>query len=165
MTATGTALFADGLTPNTVVGPVLETAMGYVVAVFEGRRSEPAQRISNAMLRLASGTPFETEVATTSEAIDATKGGDMGWITRYSLSQDLEDAIFQTPVGGVSRTVQSGGYYWIFKVVDEQTRTPTADEATELKTMVFSTWLTDLTNHTNIWTDQTGLTSLYPAAT
>ena len=165
MTATGTALFADGLTPNTVVGPVLETAMGYVVAVFEGRRPEPAQRISNAMLRLASGTPFETEVATTSEAIDATKGGDMGWITKYALSQDLEDAIFQTPVGGVSRTVQSGGYYWIFKVVDEQTRTPTADEATELKTMVFSTWLTDLTNHTNIWTDQTGLTSLYPAAT
>jgi hypothetical protein len=165
MTATGTALFADGLTPNTVVGPVLEAKMGYVVAVFEGRRPEPAQRISNAMLRLASGTPFETEVATTSEAIDAIKGGDMGWITKYSLTQDLEDAIFQTPVGGVSRTVQSGGFYWIFKVVDEQTRTPTADEATELKTKVFSTWLTDLTNHTNIWTDQTGLTSLYPAAT
>ena len=89
----------------------------------------------------------------------------MGWITKYSLSQDLEDAIFQTPVGGISRTVQNGGYYWIFKVVDEQNRTPTADEATELKTKVFSTWLTDLTNHTNIWTDQTGLTSLYPAAT
>ena len=50
-------------------------------------------------------------------------------------------------------------------MVDEQNRTPTADEATELKTKVFSTWLTDLTNHTNIWTDQTGLTSLYPAAT
>lgn len=165
MTATGTAVFADGLTPNTVVGPILETTMGYVVAVFEGRRPEPAQRVSDAMLRIASGNPFATEVATTSEAIDATNGGDMGWVTHYSLDQDLDDAIFQTPVGGVSRTVQSNGYYWIFKVIAEETRTPTAAEAEVLGTKVFGTWLTDLTNHTNIWTDQTGLTSLYPAAT
>jgi hypothetical protein len=164
MTQTGAAVFADGLTPNTVVGPVLEAAMGYVVAVFEGRRPEPAQRISNAMLRIASGTPFATEVATTSETVDTTNGGDIGWITKYSLSKDLEDAIFQAPIGGVSRTVLSSGYYWIFKVVDEQTRTPTATEATELKTKVFSSWLTDLTNNTNTWTDQTGLTGMYPAA-
>jgi parvulin-like peptidyl-prolyl isomerase len=165
MTATGDAVFAAGLTPNTVIGPIQETALGYVVAVFEGRRPEPAQRISDAMLRISSGTPFATEVAATSEAIDATNGGDMGWVTHYSLAQDLEDAIFQTPVGGVSRTVLSNGYYWIFKVVDEQkARTPTAAEATELLPKVFSTWLTDLTNHTNIWTDQTGLTSMYPSA-
>jgi len=164
MTKTGAAVFADGLTPNTVVGPVLEAAMGYVVAVFEGRRPEPAQRISDAMLRIASGTPFATEVATTSETVDTANGGDVGWITKYSLSKDLEDAIFQAPIGGVSRTVLNGGYYWIFKVVDEQTRTPTATEATELKTKVFSSWLTDLTNNTNTWTDQTGLTGMYPAA-
>jgi hypothetical protein len=165
MTATGTALFAAGLTPNTVVGPIQETTMGYVVAVFEGRRPEPAQRVSDAMLRIASGTPFATEVVTSSEAIDAVSGGDLGWVTHYSLSQDLEDAIFQTPVGGISRTVLSGGYYWIFKVTEAQKdRTPTAAEATELKTKVFNTWITDITNHTNIWTDQTGLTSLYPAA-
>ena len=139
--------------------------MGYVVAVFEGRRPEPAQRVSDAMLRIASGTPFATEVVTSSEAIDAVSGGDLGWVTHYSLAQDLEDAIFQTPVGGTSRTVLSGGYYWIFRVVDSQKdRTPTAAEATVLKTKVFNTWLTDITNHTNIWTDQTGLTSLYPAA-
>ena len=164
MTATGAEVFAAGLTPNTVVGPVQEPAMGYVVAVFEARRPESSQRISDSMLRIASGTPFATEVATTSEAIDSTNGGDMGWVTRYSLDQALEDAIFQTPVGGVSRTVQDGGYYWIFKVIDEQTRTPTATEATELQTKVFATWLTDLTSHTNIWTDQTGLTAMYPAA-
>jgi hypothetical protein len=65
----------------------------------------------------------------------------------------------------VSRTVLSNGYYWIFKVVDEQkARTPTAAEATELLPKVFNTWLTDLTNHTNIWTDQSGLTSMYPSA-
>ncbi|HEY5487100.1 MAG TPA: peptidylprolyl isomerase [Candidatus Limnocylindrales bacterium] len=165
MTATGTAVFAAGLTPNTVVGPVQETTLGYVVAVFEARRAEPAQRISDAMLRIASGTPFATEVATSSEAIDAVDGGDLGWVTHYSLTQDLEDAIFQTPVGGVSRTVLSSGYYWIFKVVDAQKdRTPTAAEAAVLLPKVFNTWLTDLTNHTNIWTDQTGLTSMYPAA-
>jgi parvulin-like peptidyl-prolyl isomerase len=165
MTATGTAVFAAGLTPGTVVGPILESTMGYVVAVFEGRRPEPAQRISDAMLRIATGTPFATEVATSSEAIDAVNGGDMGWVTHYSLSQDLEDAIYQTPVGGISRTVLSGGYYWIFKVVDEQKdRVPTAAEVPDLQAKVFNTWLTDLTNHTNIWTDQTGLTSMYPAA-
>ena len=165
MTATGTALFAAGLTPGTVVGPIQETTMGYVVAVFEGRRPEPAQRISDAMLRIASGTPFATEVASTSESIDATNGGDMGWVTHYSLSQDLEDAIYQTPVGGVSRTVLSGGFYWIFKVVDAQKdRVPTAAEVPVLQSKVFKTWLTDLTNHTYIWTDQSGLTSMYPAA-
>ena len=165
MTATGTALFAAGLTPGTVVGPIQETTMGYVVAVFEGRRPEPAQRISDAMLRIASGTPFATEVASTSESIDATNGGDMGWVTHYSVAQDLEDAIYQTPVGGVSRTVLSGGFYWIFKVVDAQKdRVPTAAEVPVLQSKVFKTWLTDLTNHTYIWTDQSGLTSMYPAA-
>jgi hypothetical protein len=165
MTATGTAIFAAGLNPGSVVGPIQETTMGYVVAVFQGRRPEPAQRVSDAMLRIATGTPFATEVASTSEAIDATNGGDMGWVTHYSLSQDLEDAIYQTPVGGISRTVLSSGFYWIFKVVDAQKdRVPTAAEVPELQSKVFNTWLTDLTNHTHIWTDQSGLTSMYPAA-
>ena len=167
MPALGAAVFADGLTPNSVVGPVAETSAGYVVAVLLGRRPEPSQRISDTQLRIASGTPFATEAQAVSEAVDSANGGDMGWVTRYSLPQDLEDAIFQTPVGGTSRVVliqgQSASFYYIFQVLAEETRTPTASEAAELRTKVFGTWLTDLTAHTNIWTDQTGLTSLYPA--
>ena len=166
----GTALFADGLTPNSVVGPVLETSTGYMVAVFEGRRPEASQRVSDAALRIASGMDFGQEAALVSEGVESADNGNIGWVTHYSLTQDLEDAIFQTPVGGISRTVlvsssTSTSSYYIFKVLDEKTQKPqTPEEVAELKTKVFTTWLTDLTDHTNIWTDQASLTKLYPSA-
>jgi parvulin-like peptidyl-prolyl isomerase len=91
-------------------------------------------------------------------------GGDMGWVSRHMLSSDLEDAIFQAPVGGLSRMVTTSDGLYLFKVLAEETRTPDAATQLKLKSSVFDKWLSDLTAATNIWTDSAGLTAITPAA-
>ena len=113
---------------------------------------------------LATGSDFTTEVAQYSEAADATNGGDMGWISRYMLSTELEAAVFQTPVGGLSRIVQTSNGYWIFKVLSEETRTADATQQAKLKKVVFNSWLTELTGAANVWTDTGALTAITPAS-
>ena len=152
-----------GLAPG-IIGPILEPTMGYVVADYEGTRPAPAQRIADAQIMLATGSDFATEVAQYSETADAANGGDMGWIPRNLLPSDLEDAIFQTPIGGLSRVVQSSNGYWIFKVLAEETRTADAAQQARMKMVTFNSWLSDLTSAANIWTDTAALTAITPAS-
>ena len=157
------AVTKPGLAPG-IIGPILEQSMGYVVADFEGTRPAPAQRIADAQIMLATGSDFATEVAQYSEAADAVKGGDMGWISRYMLPTDLEAAVFQTPVGGTSRMVHNSNGYWIFKVLSEETRTADATQQAKLKIGVFKSWLDELTGAANVWTDTAALTAITPAS-
>ena len=163
MTSLRLAITKPGLTPG-IIGPILEQSLGYVVADYEGTRPAPAQRIADAQIMLATGSDFTTEVAQYSEAADATNGGDMGWISRYMLSTELEAAVFQTPVGGLSRIVQTSNGYWIFKVLSEETRTADATQQAKLKKVVFNSWLTELTGAANVWTDTGALTAITPAS-
>jgi parvulin-like peptidyl-prolyl isomerase len=158
------AVAQPGLAPG-IIGPILEQTMGYVVADYEGTRPAPAQRIADAQIMLATGADFATEVAQYSEAADAVKGGDMGWVSRYLLPTELEAAIFQTPVGGTSRVIQNSNGYWIFKVLAEETRTADAAQQARLKLVTFNAWLIELTDAANVWTDTTALTALTPTAT
>ena len=111
------------------------------------------------------GRDFGNVIAKYSEAPDATSGGDMGWVTHYQFSPDLEAAIFQTPIGGISRSHQRQfGYFICPRSSAEETRTADAAQQAKLSKTVFDNWLTELTNATNVWTDQAGLTSLTPAS-
>jgi parvulin-like peptidyl-prolyl isomerase len=163
MTAVPAAIFQPDLAPG-LLAPILEPTMGYVVVDFQGIRPAPAQRIADAQLGIATGTDFAVEAQKYSEAPDANNGGDMGWVSRYLLTSDLEDAIFQAPVGGVSRMVSASGGYYLFKVLAEQTTTPDAAQQAKLKRGVFISWLSDLTAATNIWTDAAGLAAITPAS-
>ena len=159
-----TAVFATGLTSGQVLDPIQETTQGWVVVKFEGRRGSPEQRIADVQLRLATGTDFTAEVHAESEAGDAATDGDLGWISPYQLAPSQMTAIFVTPVGHVSYMVSESGYY-LYKVLEEQSRTPDAKTAAQLRNVVFKHWLTELTSNTNIWTDSTGLGALNPSAT
>ena len=163
MSSLALAVQKPGLAPG-IIGPILEQTMGYVVADYEGTRPAPAQRIADAQIMLATGSDFATEVAQYSESADAASGGDMGWIPHYLLSQELEAAIFQTPVGGISRVIQTSNGDWIFKVLAEETRTADAATQAKMKLVTFNSWLTELTGAANIWTDTSGLTAITPAS-
>jgi hypothetical protein len=60
--------------------------------------------------------------------------------------------------------VNSGGVWYVYKVLDEQTRLPDATVAASLRLSLFQFWLVDLQSNTNVWTDQAGLTALSPAS-
>ncbi|MGZ6274467.1 MAG: peptidylprolyl isomerase, partial [Candidatus Limnocylindrales bacterium] len=164
LTSVETAVFALTNKPNTILDPVQEPSQGYVVVKFEGRRAAPDQRIADVQLELATGADFTTLVKQQSSAGNATDGGDLGWVSRYQLGKDQENAIFSTPIGGVSQVVSDTNGYTIYKVIEEQTRLPDATTAARLRTVVYQRWLSDLQANANVWTDQAGLTAISPAS-
>ena len=161
MTNVATALYKDGLVAGTILDPIQEPTSGYVVVQFEGRRPGPSQRIANAQLDINSGVDFAVEAGKISDSADAANGGDMGWVTKYMLSSDQESAIWQTPIGGVSRMV-SGNALWIYKVIDEQTRVADADTQAKLKQTVYARWLAELQSTALVWTDTAAIAAMAP---
>ena len=161
MTNVATALYKDGLVAGTILDPIQEPSSGYVVVQFEGRRPGPSQRIANAQLDINSGVDFAVEAGKISDSADAANGGDMGWVTKYMLSSDQESAIWQTPIGGVSRMV-SGNALWIYKVIDEQTRVADADTQAKLKQTVYARWLAELQSTALVWTDTAAIAAMAP---
>jgi hypothetical protein len=161
MTSVATALYADDLAAGKILDPIQEPSSGYVVVQFEGRRPGPSQRIADAQFAINSGVDFAVEAGKVSDSADAAKGGDMGWVTKYMLTADQEAAIWQTPIGGVSQMV-SGNAFWIYKVVDEQTRVADADTQAKLKKTVFARWLSELQGTALVWTDTAGVAAMAP---
>lgn len=146
----GDAIFSPSLKAGDLVGPVL-SQYGYHVILFEDRRPDPYARITNAKIAVDGGQDFASVAKTASEGAEASKGGDLGWIARLQLDKKLEDAIFNTPVGKTSDIVDGtsvdssgnvGGGWYLFKVVDEQTRKPDGDQLTQLKANAFTNWYT-----------------------
>jgi hypothetical protein len=157
------AIFAPGLTDGTILDPIQEPTEGYMVVEFQGRRPAPAQRIAEAALKINSGVDFATEVKAQSEAVDTSTGGNLGWVSPYMLSKAQQDAIWATPIGGVTNVVDDNGYY-LFKVLGEETRTPDAAQQAKLKKVVYQRWVSDFTATALIWQDTAAVAALTPAS-
>jgi hypothetical protein len=164
MSAVPAEIFGATPPPVGLMAPLLEPNLGWVIADFQGLRAAPDQRIADAQLALATGSDFATVAKQYSESQDALTGGDMGWISKYELATELEQAIFQTPIGGVSRMVSNSDGFYVFKVLAEESRVPDAVTQLKLKKLAFAAWTSDLRDNTNIWTDQAGLTAITPAS-
>jgi hypothetical protein len=164
MTAVQAAVFAAGLAPGTILDPIQETTQGYVIVQFQGRRPAPDLRIAEAQFALNSGADFADEAKNASEAVDAPTGGDLGWVSKYQLASVQEQAVFSTPVGHVSNMVSNNGYF-IYKVLEEQTRTADAAQQAKLKNVVFQRWLAELQGNALVWKDATALSAMAPSPT
>jgi parvulin-like peptidyl-prolyl isomerase len=72
-------------------------------------------------------------------------GGDLGWIARGQLDKRFVDAIFAAPVGKTSDVVsiadggESDGLH-LFKVFEEEERTPEGRQLDDLKANAFGDW-------------------------
>src|SRR6185295_4388364 len=136
----GAAIFKAGLTKGEILPPVL-SVYGWHVIQFVDRRTPARTRMEAfAAQLLRPGSSFPAIAKANSEAADAKDGGDMGWIARHQLSEQLEDAIFAIPVGGVSTIIPDGNSLYLFKVLEEQTRLPNKDQIHTLTTSALSNW-------------------------
>jgi parvulin-like peptidyl-prolyl isomerase len=139
-TAFGTAIFKPGLKKDEILPPV-KSVYGWHVIQFIDRRAPALTRINGFINDLAKpGADFAAIAKANSEAIDASKGGDMGWIAHHQLSKTLEDKIFALPVGSVSDMVTDNANLYLFKVLEEQSRLPDADQISTLTSNGFSNW-------------------------
>jgi parvulin-like peptidyl-prolyl isomerase len=164
LNAVQAAVFKDGLVPGTILDPIQETTQGYVLVQFQGRRPAPDLRIAEAQFAINSGTDFAAEAKTASEAVDAPAGGDLGWVSPYQMTAIQQQAVFSTPVGGVSNMVSSNGYF-LYKVLDQQTRTADAAQQAKLKNVVFQRWLTEFQGNALVWKDAAALSAMAPSPT
>ncbi|HEX9044532.1 MAG TPA: peptidylprolyl isomerase [Candidatus Limnocylindrales bacterium] len=137
--AFGKAVFATGLTAGEILPPV-KSRFGWHVIRFDARRADPSIRINQLHDQLVAGGDFAAIAKANSDAADASKGGDMGWVARNQIAKDLEDAIFAAPVGTVSGVYKGTDGWYIFLVRQEATRTPSGDQLTTLKNTAFSNW-------------------------
>ncbi len=87
------------------------------------------------------GADFADLARELSEGPEADQGGDLGWIAKGQLEQQLIDAIFAAQVGKTSDvvTVAEDGDY-LFHVADEEERTPEGRQLEEIRSRVFGDW-------------------------
>jgi parvulin-like peptidyl-prolyl isomerase len=142
------------LQPGQLLRPV-KTAEGWRVIQFMRTYGDgDASWLQSLKGEAESGADFATLARDNSEGAEAKAGGDIGWIAKSQLSSDLEDAIFATAPGSVSDPVTvSGDGTYLFKVLAEETRTPTKDQLTAIKANGFSDWYTQKKAAANITED------------
>lgn len=77
----------------------------------------------------------------TSVGPSAGTGGDLGWIAKGQLDEQLTTAIFAAPIGKTSEVVAiAGDGTYLFKVFAEETRTPVGRQLDVLTSTAFSKW-------------------------
>ena len=134
------AIFAQGLTPGQILAPV-KSQFGWHVIRFDARRADASVRIKELHDQaLAPGADFAALARANSDGPQAADGGALGWIARNQIAKEQEDAIFATPVGGVSEVLSTPSGYYIFKVWKEETRTPDGEQLATLKSQAFQNW-------------------------
>ncbi len=133
------AVFQPGLQPGQLLAPVKSVFGWHVIQVMHFPTDmEWANKLKAAA---ESGQDFAILARDNSDKAEAAKGGDIGWVGKGQLAQELEDAIFATKVGGISDPVQvPGDGVYLFKVNKEETRAPDADQKKALESSAFSTW-------------------------
>jgi parvulin-like peptidyl-prolyl isomerase len=73
-----------------------------------------------AMEKLNAGEDFAKVAARMSIGPEASRGGDLGFITRWVMPNPLDKTIFKLPVNKISPIVQSSYGFHIFKVLESQ---------------------------------------------
>lgn len=144
VTEFGDAIFAPGLKEGDLIAPV-KTQYGWHIIEYVGRRPPPDQLIETIRVEaLAPGVDFGELAKKHSDAEDASTGGQLGWVARLQLPEEKEAAIFAAPAGGVSEVLAAQDGYYIFKIEQESTRLPDADQASLIRGGGFDRWYTPL---------------------
>ena len=76
-----------------------------------------------------------------SEAPEASRGGDLGWMAKGQLEKEKSDAIFAAAIGKTSTivTIKDDGQY-LFLVKSEEERAPEGRQLDEIRSRLFSDW-------------------------
>jgi parvulin-like peptidyl-prolyl isomerase len=135
----GNAIFKDGLKPGDVLEPVRSAFGWHVIQVmYFPPDLEQAKKLK---ADAEGGADWTTLARNYSDADTAADGGELGWVAKYQLNQQLNDAIFAAAVGKVTDpvVVANDGIH-LYKILEEATRTPTGEQKQTLENEAFSNW-------------------------
>jgi parvulin-like peptidyl-prolyl isomerase len=141
------AIFAEGLAPGQLLPPV-KSAFGWHVIEFV-TADDPTVRSQKLIAEAGKpGVDVAKLAADNSIAPSAVDGGDLGWVARYQLEKEPEDAIFATQVNGVSRAVTGTGLFF-YVVTEIATRAPDPEQAATLRDSAFVNWYQGIKDDAN----------------
>ncbi len=133
------AVLKDDLKAGDILEPVKTDFGWHVIQVMY----RPPDTDEMKLLRdqLVGGAEFAEIARNYSDGNESGKGGDKGWIAPGLLDARLIRAIFETPIGEYSQVVdvKNAGVF-LYKVVEERTQTPDADQLTTIESAAFQNW-------------------------
>jgi parvulin-like peptidyl-prolyl isomerase len=143
------AIFAKGLKPGDILPPV-KSQFGWHVIQFMYPAPD-ADWMKTLKTKADGGVDFAQLARDNSDATDAGSGGDMGFVANGQFGDPKDSTIFAVPIGAVSNplNVPSDGIY-LYKVLGEETRTPTAAQIQTFKDSGFSNWYSAKKSAANI---------------
>jgi len=143
-TAFAAAIFAPDVKVGDLLQPV-RSQFGWHVIQVEGIRAPApvrAQQVVDAARQ--PGSDFAALAKANSDGSTASAGGDIGWVARYQLDRQQEDAILGLQAGGVSEVVTTSSGFYVFKVTEVADRLPDATQAETLRSSAFTNWYTGI---------------------
>lgn len=139
-TAIGDALFDGTHEEGALLGPVKGDAAWYVL-MFHERRASPEDRVQAVEDALAQpGADFSEVARELSEGPEQDDGGEVGWLTRDQLTEELADDIFELEVGEVSEPLELGDGHYFVKLEERAVRGLDADQIPQIRFSAFENW-------------------------
>ncbi|MEA1951756.1 MAG: peptidylprolyl isomerase, partial [Planctomycetota bacterium] len=126
-------------------------------------RAEAFARIARMGNLVQDGSPFPQVAKNGSDGITAHKGGARDWTTKGSLvSEEIDKAIFNMPVGAMSRIIESKRGFHIVRVTEREDahRTPFFEVQSKIRKTIKNQqemqgrkeYLAKLASQTKVWT-------------
>ena len=133
------AVLKPGLKAGDILPPFKSNFGWHVVQIMQ-TQSDQAE-MDQLKARIQGGADFATIARDNSDGNEAGKGGDKGWVAQGLMDSRLLRAIFAAPVGGLSDVVDiKGGGLFLYKVLEERTQKPDAEQADTIKSRAFQNW-------------------------
>lgn len=144
-TAVGDALFTGTYAEGDLVGTgPIKGEDAYYVLLFNERRASVADRIQAVKDALAEpGADFNAVATELSEGPEQKDGGEIGWLTRDSLTEEVANTVFTMTVGEVSDPVELGIGQYFIKLEEKLTRALDPDQIPLVRATAFDDWYSE----------------------
>ncbi|MEO6349773.1 MAG: peptidylprolyl isomerase [Candidatus Limnocylindrales bacterium] len=139
-TEVGDALWNTPHQPNDLIGPI-KTDAAYYILLFHERRDTADQRVAKVKEELAKAdADFAALARQYSDGPEAEEGGEVGWVSRTQLSEDIVDKVFELAAGQVSEPLELGEGHYFIKVEEKVTRPLDPDQIPDIRATAFDNW-------------------------
>jgi parvulin-like peptidyl-prolyl isomerase len=137
----GDAIFEGTHLKGDIIGPV-RSQFGWHVILFEGRRLPPKERAAALLITVREpNADFGAIAKEESAGIEASKGGDLGWIAPgQSRDAKIETALFGLQAGQISDGLELADGFHIYKVAERATRPLSVEQINQIGLYAFNTW-------------------------
>jgi parvulin-like peptidyl-prolyl isomerase len=135
------AIVASNDPDGTILAPLKGQQGWYLVQIMRRTTDGESTFLEGLKARATDEATFRQLASDNSEGDGSKDGGDIGWVTRGQLANDLDTAVFDTAIGSMSNVIPvSGDGVYLFRILAEETRPLTDAQKATVKSSGFDSW-------------------------